>query len=66
MWSVIFFGLRRTGAALAEIVLLHRLVVEITVRFWRIRPLAGMMLLPYLAWITFATALNAAIWWKNR
>ncbi len=66
MWSVIFFGFRRPGAALVEIVLLYRLVVEVTVRFWRIRPLAGMMLLPYLAWIKFAAALNAAIWWKNR
>jgi translocator protein len=66
LWSLIFFGLRSPGLALAEIVVLWRLILETAIRFHRIRPLAGLLLLPYLLWSTFATGLNAAIWWLNR
>lgn len=34
--------------------------------FWKTRQIAGALLLPYLAWVTFAGALNFAIWWLNR
>jgi len=36
------------------------------VRFWRADRIAGILWAPYLAWVSFATALNAAIWWLNR
>ena len=36
------------------------------VLFWRVTPGAGMLLLPYLAWVSFATVLNASLWWLNR
>jgi translocator protein len=66
LWSVIFFGLRSIGGALAEIVLLWGLILATVLRFYRLRPAAGLLLLPYLAWSSFATVLNAAIWRLNR
>ena len=42
------------------------LAIALTIRaFWQVRPLAGALLLPYLAWVTFATTLNAALWRLN-
>lgn len=64
-WSWIFFGLHRPGLALAEIVVLWLAIVATTLLFWRVRPLAGALFLPYLAWVSFAVALNAALWRLN-
>lgn len=64
-WSWLFFGLHRPGLALAEIVVLWLAIVATTLLFWRVRPLAGGLLLPYLAWVSFAVALNAALWRLN-
>jgi tryptophan-rich sensory protein len=64
-WSLVFFGLRRPGWAFVEIVVLWA-AIALTLRgFWRLRPLAGALLVPYLAWVTFAAALNFAIWRLN-
>ena len=65
-WTPLFFGLRRPGVALAEIVATLLAIVATTAAFFRRRALAGVLLLPYLAWVGFATALNAAIWLRNR
>ncbi len=54
-----------TGAALAEIVVLWLSIVATTVMFFRCRKLAGWMLVPYLAWVSFAMVLNFAIWRMN-
>jgi tryptophan-rich sensory protein len=64
-WSWLFFGLHRTGWALACLAALW-VSIGITIRlFRRIRPLAGTLMLPYLAWVSFAFVLNFWIWWKN-
>lgn len=64
-WSPLFFGLRSPAAALADITLLW-LTLLFTVRaFWRADRAAAVLLVPYLAWTTFAFALNFAIWWMN-
>jgi tryptophan-rich sensory protein len=65
LWSPLFFGLQRPGLAFAEIILLWAAVGGTMVLFGRVRPLAGWMLMPYLIWITFAAALNFAIWRLN-
>ena len=65
-WSGFFFGLRSPGAALVEIVLLLALIGALIARFARIDRLAAALLVPYAAWVAFATALNAALWWLNR
>jgi tryptophan-rich sensory protein len=65
LWSWLFFGLRRPDLALADIVALWAAIATTIVTFWGVRPLAGAILLPYLAWVSFATALNASIWRRN-
>lgn len=64
-WSWIFFGLRRPDLAFAEIVLLWLLVLATLIAFWRRQRVAGLLLAPYLIWVTFAAALNFAIWRLN-
>jgi translocator protein len=65
LWSWIFFAWRDAGLAFAEILLLWTLIVATLAAFWRIRPLAGALLLPYLAWVTYAAALTYALWQLN-
>ncbi len=65
-WSPLFFGLRNPVVGLADIAALWVAVGATLVAFWRIVPLAGAMLLPYWFWVTFASALNFAIWRMNR
>lgn len=64
-WSLIFFGMQRPDLALVEIVLLVAMVAVTARWFWTIDRLAGLLLIPYLLWISFATVLNAAIWRLN-
>ena len=64
-WTWIFFAMRNGAMAFAEILVLI-VAIGLTMRaFWRIRPIAGMLLIPYLAWTTFAAALTWAIWQRN-
>ena len=64
-WSFLFFGMQSPGWALLEIALLWLAIAATIVTFARIRPWAGGLLLPYWAWVTFAGALNLAIWRMN-
>ena len=64
-WSVLFFGLRSPGAAAVEIVCLWAAIVATTVVFFRRVRLAGWLFVPYALWVTFAAALNVAIWQMN-
>jgi benzodiazapine receptor len=64
-WSGLFFGLRRPGLAFGGIVLLWVAILVTLLAFGRISRLAAGLLAPYLAWVTFATALNFAIWRMN-
>lgn len=66
VWTPAFFGMRSPATGLAIIVPLCALIVATIVAFWSIRPLAGMLLLPYAAWTGFATVLNASIYALNR
>lgn len=65
LWSLVFFGLGARGWAFAEILVLWSLILATLVAFWRRRPAAGALLVPYLAWVTFASVLNYAIWRLN-
>jgi translocator protein len=66
LWTWLFFAWRMGAAAFAEIVLLFGLIAAMLILFWRARPLAGALLVPYLLWVGFATALTWAIWRANR
>jgi benzodiazapine receptor len=65
-WSAIFFGMRSPGLALIEIVLLWAAILTTVILFWQISPFSGALLLPYLAWVSYAGYLNAGIWRLNR
>lgn len=65
LWSWLFFGWNLGALSFLDIVVLWALVLATLVIFWRIRPLAGLLLAPYLAWLTFAAALNYRIWQLN-
>lgn len=64
-WSLIFFGLRQPGWAMIEVVCLLTAVAATTVAFWRSDRPAGLMMLPYAAWVGFASLLNLEIWRLN-
>jgi translocator protein len=57
-WSPVFFGLHRMSTALGIVIAMDVLVLLTLILFWRVRVLAGALLVPYLAWILFATVLN--------
>lgn len=58
LWSPIFFRAHQVGSALALILALLVAAALTTLLFWRVRKAAGLLLLPYLAWLAFATYLN--------
>lgn len=64
-WSWIFFGAHQPGWAFAEIVVLWLAIVATTVTFFRCSKLAGWLMVPYLAWVSFASLLNFTIWRLN-
>lgn len=65
LWSWLFFRWHLGGLALAEVLLLWVAIAVTMVHFWRLRPVAGALLLPYLLWVGFASALNLAVWRLN-
>lgn len=65
LWSWLFFGWRLGALSFLDIVLLWVLIVATLVSFWRVTRSAGLLLVPYLAWVTFASALNFEIWRLN-
>lgn len=64
-WSIVFFGLRSIAGALAEILVLLLAILATTVMFWQRDRVAGMLFVPYAAWVSFATVLNVALWQLN-
>jgi benzodiazapine receptor len=60
-WSWLFFGLRRPDFAFACVVLLWLAILATIAAFWKISRMAVILFLPYLAWVTFAAALNLAV-----
>lgn len=64
-WSPLFFGLQNPLAGLLVIVPLWCAIVATLVAFWKISSLAGILFVPYLLWVSFATVLNFTIWRMN-
>lgn len=65
LWSWLFFAWHLGGVAFAEVLLLWLLIACTLVAFWRLKAVAGLLLLPYLAWVTFASVLNYTLWQLN-
>jgi len=66
LWSYLFFGIHQPGLAFIEIVVLWLAILATTITFWRITATAGVLLLPYLFWVGFASVLNLKLWLMNR
>lgn len=66
LWSYIFFGLRRPGAALIEIIVLLLAIAATAMRFSEHSGLASWLMTPYLVWVTYASYLNLGIWRLNK
>jgi tryptophan-rich sensory protein len=66
LWSIVFFGKHNIGGALGVIGLLWLGILTTLWLFWRQVPAAGWLLVPYLAWVSFASALNYQLWVLNR
>jgi tryptophan-rich sensory protein len=64
-WSFIFFGAHLVGLAVVNVLLLWLAIVWNIAMFWRVDRVAAALLLPYLAWVSFASALNVAVWQLN-
>jgi tryptophan-rich sensory protein len=65
LWSILFFGMRNPALGLAEIVILWLAILAALIAFWKVARPAGGLMLPYLAWVTYASALNFAIFRLN-
>ena len=65
LWSWLFFAWHQGALALVDIAILGMLVLSTIIAFGRVRVLAAALLVPYLAWIGFAAALNFAVWQRN-
>ncbi len=65
LWSLLFFGLRSPLAGLLDIIPLWIAILATILVWWRLSRPAALVLVPYLLWVSFATALNTAIWHLN-
>ncbi len=65
-WNLFFFGFHETGYAFGIIAALWLSIFTLIIAFWRASPLAALLQVPHLLWITFAGALNGAVWAANR
>lgn len=65
VWSALFFHFRLPGVAMLEIIVLWFIILFTLILFWRVKPLAGWLLAPYLLWVAYAAALNITIWRLN-
>ena len=66
LWSVLFFGLHSPGWALVEIFALLMAIIATLAYFFRVSSLAGILMMPYLLWVGFASYLNYSVWALNR
>lgn len=64
-WSPLFFGLNNPLAGLLDSLPLWAAILMTIIFFWRVSPVAGWLMVPYWLWVSFATALNFALWRKN-
>jgi benzodiazapine receptor len=65
LWSYLFFGLRNPMLASFEIIVLWLMIYETYIQFKKIDKVSGYLLLPYLAWVSFATLLTFSVWYLN-
>jgi tryptophan-rich sensory protein len=65
LWSILFFGLHQPLLAFIEILILWAFILTTMIKFFGLSRPAGWLLVPYLLWVSFASALNFFLWWGN-
>jgi len=65
-WSIFFFRFQRPDVALVEIIVMWFSILAMIFALHKVKPLAAYLQIPYLLWVSFATALNASFWWLNK
>lgn len=65
LWSPLFFGLQNPILGLLDIILIWIFIIILIIKFYKIDRRASFLLMPYLAWVSFATALNYFVWRLN-
>lgn len=65
LWSWLFFAWHLGAYALIDLIVLWLLIIATLVAFWRVKALAGVLLVPYLLWVSFAGILNYTVWQLN-
>ncbi|MCE8007665.1 TspO/MBR family protein [Aestuariivita sp.] len=65
LWTPVFFGLKRIRMGMAVIGALWLAVLGTLIALWQVDTVAGLLFVPYLVWVTIASALNAAVWRLN-
>lgn len=65
LWSWLFFYWKSGAGSFACIIVLWLMIAMVIALFARVRPISAALLVPYLAWVTFAVALNYAVWQRN-
>ncbi|MBT8457600.1 MAG: tryptophan-rich sensory protein [Rhodobacteraceae bacterium] len=65
LWTPVFFGLRRMGMGFVVLLCLWVAVAATLVTFWQLDWIAGLLIVPYLVWVTVAGALNFSVWRRN-
>lgn len=65
VWSILFFGIKNPQVAFFEIIFLLISIIITTILFWKINPVAGALMVPYILWVSFASYLNYQIWTLN-
>ncbi|MFY8096908.1 MAG: TspO/MBR family protein [Flavobacterium sp.] len=66
LWSYLFFGLNNVFLAAVEVILLLLMIYETYLKFKPINKNSSYLLIPYMAWVSFASVLTWSIWWLNR
>lgn len=64
-WSWLFFGKHEMGLAFLEILVLWAAILACVILFWELNPISGILLVPYILWVTFAAYLNYTLWQLN-
>lgn len=64
-WSWLFFGKHEMGIAFLEILFLWAAILACIIVFWNLNPISGVLLVPYILWVTFAAVLNYTLWQLN-
>ncbi len=66
LWSFIFFSWHLLHVAFIEIVILWVFILFTIIKFYALSKPAGLLLVPYLLWVSFASVLNFNFWWLNK